>query len=181
MNRWFLEQTQKGNVYHSHVTAAKAVTALSATHTGIALENPLGSNQDFVIESICFTDTVLAGISEVGVGIGPALKTVVSASTTATVIHNGKLAGSNRNIGIGLPYSVATLASTPVWLHPIGSPRITGAVEGYSDLTKKFEGTLISAPGMFVCLMALTVVRTGHCSITWAEVDVLTEEEIPLL
>ena len=181
MNSWFFEQARKGNLYHSDNTTGKAHTAIHATHTGVALENPLGSGKDLVIESFSFTGSTLTTISELGIGIAPSSSSVLSGSTTANVIHNAQTAGGGVDIGVALPYSVATLSSTPVWLMPLGSSRITNAVEGGIESTKVFDGTLIVAPGMYACIMALTTARTGLGSVTWAEIDILPEGDIPLL
>ena len=181
MNSWFLEQARKGNVYHADTATGKEVTTIHATHTGLTIENPYGSGKDLVMESVSFASSTLAAIAELGLGVGPNESTVVSATTTAAVIHNARLSGGDFGLGVAKAYEVATLSSTPVWFEAMGSVRITGAVEGARELTKHLDGTVIVAPGMYICLMALTTARTGLCSATWAEVDVLTEQEIALL
>jgi len=181
MNRWFLDQTRKGNVYHSHNTTAGAVTVLHATCTGLVLENPYGSGKDLVVESMSFVGSTLTTIREIGIAISPSVSTVVSATTTAAKSFNGRLNGDTINRPAGLTYSVATLSSTPVWFCPIGNARDTGAVEGAEAFRKSFDGTLIVTPGMFVAFSTLTAAATGLCSITWAEVDELNEEETFLL
>jgi len=173
MNNWFLEEARKGNVYHAHNTTAGAVTVLHATCTGLVLENPYGSGKDFVVESASFVGSTLTTIREMGLAVSPASSTVLSATTTAAVIHNGKLGGSNLQRGQARVYSVATLSSTPVWLCPLGNARVTAAIEGLPAMHKNFDGTLVVAPGFFIAFSTLTTATTGLCSMTWAEVDAL--------
>ena len=169
--QWFLDQARLGNVYHSHNTTAGAVTVLSATCTGLVIENPAGSGKDLVIDSMSFVGSTLTTIREIGIAVSASLSQAGSSTTTAAVIHNGKLNGSNSNIGVGQSFSIATLPAAPVWLRPIGSARVTTAVEGQNAFVADFKGTLVVAPGTFVCFSTLTAAATGLCSATWAEVD----------
>ena len=173
MNNFFLTETQKGNVYHAHNTTAGAVTVLHATCTGLVIENPYGSNKDLVMESMWFTGSTLATIAEIGIAISPAESTALSGTTTAMKTFNGRLDGDTVSRPAARAYSVATLSSTPVWFCSLASARITGAVEGAETLGKVFDGTVVVAPGMFIAFSTLTAARTGLCSATWAEVDVL--------
>lgn len=170
--QWFLDQARLGNVYHSHNTTAGAVTVLSATCTGLVLSNPIGSGKDLVVSSMSFVGSTLSTIAEIGVAVSSAVANTVQTGTAA-VVHNGKLNGSDSNIGVGRTFSIATLLSTPVWFRPIGHARITTGVEGSSAFTADFDGTLVVAPGTYVAFSTLTAARTGLCSITWAEADEL--------
>jgi hypothetical protein len=172
-NSWFLDQARQGNVYHSHNTTAGAVTVLSATCTGLVIENPYGSGKDLVMESMSFTGSTLTTIREMGIAVNATIDQTGSTTTTAAVIHNGRNIGSDQNVGIGLSFSIATLPAAPVWLRPIGNARVTGAVEGLKSLIAQFDGSLIVPPGGFVCFSTLTAAATGLCSATWAEVKIL--------
>jgi len=171
MDQWFLNEARKGNVYHSHNTTTGEVTVLSATCTGLVLENPYSSGKELVVASMSYTGSTLSTIREIGIAVSSRVRIPVSTSTTAAVIHNGYVSGSNFNNGVGRAYSIATLASTPVWIRPLGSVRVTGAVEGLETITAEFDGTLIVMPGTYVCFSALTAASTGLCSMTWAEID----------
>jgi hypothetical protein len=172
-SQWFLDQARQGNVYHSHNTTAGAVTVLSATCTGLVIENPMGSGKDLVIKTMCFVGSTLSTIREVGIAMNAGLSSVGSATTTAAVIHNGRNTGSNANTGVAKSYSIATLPAAPLWVRPIGSARVTAAVDGLNAMVAEFDGTLIIPPGGFVCFSTLTAAATGLCSATWAEVPEL--------
>ncbi len=165
---WFQEQAELGSLYHAHNTTAGEVTVLSATCTGLVLENPSGSGVMLVMKSAQFANSTLAAIAEIGLAVSSEVIVAASASTTDAVIHNGRLSGSDRNVGQGKAYSVATLASTPVWYRSMGSVELTGSVEaGINEAD--LDGDTIVMPGTFICLATLTTARTGMCSFTWAE------------
>ncbi len=169
-NQWFLDQARLGNVYHSHNTTAGAVTVLSATCTGLVLSNPIGSGKELIVESMSFVGSTLSTIREIGIAVSPSVATAVQTGTAA-VIHNAKLKGSNQALGVGRTFSIATLLTTPVWLRPLGSARVTGAVEGLQAMTAQLDGTVVVTPGTYVAFSTLTAAATGLCSITWAETD----------
>lgn len=174
MDQWFVDQARQGNVYHSHNTTAGAVTVLSATCTGLVIENPINSRKDLVIARMSFTGSTLAGIAEMGIAISTEVVTDLSTGITKAVIHNGRLSGSNANNGVGRSYSVATLASAPLWLRPLASLRQSGGSEADNatpSLSVDFDGTVIVTPGTYIAFSTLTAARTGLCSITWAEID----------
>jgi len=171
--QWFLDQARLGNVYHSHNTTSGAVTVLSATCTGLVIENPFGSNQDLIIESMSFVGSTLSTIREIGVAVNATIDQTGSTTTTAAVIHNGRNTGSNADVGVAQSFSIATLPAAPVWLRSIGNARVTGAVEGLTAIKAEFDGTLIVPPGGFICFSTLTAAATGLCSATWAEADIL--------
>jgi len=174
MNDWFLDQTRKGNVYHSHNVTTGAVTVLSGTCTGLVLENPIDSGKDLLVANMTASPVGVATIRELGVSVSTSVVTAASTTTTAAVIHNAKVAGADVNKGVGLVYSIATLASTPLWLRPLGTTKIdaaTDGVEGYEAFSTDFDGTLIVAPGTYVAFASLTGATNALCSITWAEAD----------
>jgi len=169
VDQWFVDKARKGEVYHAHNTTAGEVTVLSATCTGLVLENPFGSGKQLVVHSMAFVGSTLTTIREVGVAVSSLVSETLSTSTTAANIHNGRPTGTNNHKGVAKAYSVATLASTPVWLRPIGNARVTAADEGRNALEAVFDGTIIVSPGTYICLSALTTATTGLCSMTWAE------------
>lgn len=170
--QWFLDQARLGNVYHSHNTTAGAVTVLSATATGLVLSNPLGSGKDLIVSNLSFVGSTLSTIAEIGIAVSSAVANTVQTGTAA-VVHNARLNGSNSNTGVGRTFSIATLLSTPVWLRPIGSARVTGTTDGTNAFVANFDGTLVVTPGTYVAFSTLTAARTGLCSVTWAEADIV--------
>ena len=172
-NQWFLDQARLGNMYHSHNTTAGAVTVLSATCTGLVLSNPIGSGKDLIVSNMSFVGTTLTSIREIGVAVSSAVATATQTGTVA-VIHNARLKGSDNDKGVGLVHSIATLLTTPVWLRPIGSARVTAAVEGQNSFEADFDGTLVVTPGTYVAFSTLTAAATGLCSVTWAEAELVS-------
>ena len=173
MDQFFLDETRKGNVYHTHNVTTGEVTALSATCTGLVVENPINSGKSLVIASMEYIGSTLSSIREVGIAVSSAVATAPSTTVTAAVIHNGLVSGSNLNKGVGRSYSIATLATAPVWLRPLGSCRQSGGTvaDNSLQLTVDFDGTVLVAPGTYICFSTLTAASTGLCSITWAEID----------
>lgn len=168
-DKWFLDQTRLGNVFHSHNSAAKAFTAIHATNTGLTLSNPVGSGKLLVMKSAQMTVTTLGVTSEIGLAVSP---TKLSAIQTGTneVIHNGLESGSDSNPGVAEVFSIATLLTTPVWLRTMGKMIMTAGVEtGMNEAN--LNGDVIITPGQYIGIMALTAVRTGVGSFTWAEID----------
>ena len=171
MDQFFIDKARKGEVYHSHNTTAGEVTVLSATCTGLVLENPFGSGKQLVVHSMSHVGSTLGAIGEIGIAVSSLVSETIATSVTAAVIHNGRPTGSNNHKGVGNAYSDATLPNAPVWLRPIGSARVTAAAEGLDGIEATFDGTIIVSPGTYICFSALTTARTGLCSITWAEED----------
>ena len=172
MDQTYLTEARKGNVYHSHNTTAGAVTVLSTTCTGLVLVNPWESGKELTVTNMSFVGSTLTSIREVGIAVPTEVQeTVVTAGATAAVIHNGKLAGSNVDRGVGRAYSIATLTSTPLWFRPLGSARVTAAVEGLAAMSADFDGTVIVPEGFYIAFSTLTAAATGLCSISWIETD----------
>lgn len=172
MDSTYLNETRKGNVYHSHNTTKGDVDVLSTSAVGLILVNPFNSGKELTVANMSFVGADLTTIREVGVAVPTEVQeTVVSSGATAAVIHNGKLAGSGVNQGVAKVYSIATLTSTPLWLRPLGSARVTNAVEGLGALSADFDGTVIVPPGFYIAFAALTANANGLCSFTWVETD----------
>lgn len=170
MSDFFKDQARLGKMYHAHNTTAGAVTALSATCTGLVLSNPLGSGKDLIVSNMSFVGSTLSTIAEIGIAVSSVVAVAVQTGTAA-VVHNARLRGSNGNVGVGQALSIATLLSTPVWLRPIGHARITAGVEAAPAFTADFDGELVITPGTYACFATLTAARTGLCSVSWAEAD----------
>ncbi len=172
MDQFYLREARLGNVYHSHNTTAGIVTVLSTTCTGLVLVNPWNSGKELTVADMSAVGTTLGATREIGIAVPTEVQeTVVTAGATAAVIHNGKLAGANVNRGVGRVYSIATLTSTPLWFRPLGSARVTAAVEGLGAMSTDFDGTVIVPQGFYVAFSALTADVVALCSITWVETD----------
>ena len=174
MNSYFLEQTRLGNVYHAHNVTKGLVTILSATCTGLVLENPFGSGREFVVASMAACGADIAAIREIGIAVSSEVSETLSTSRTAAVIHNGRPGGSNVNKGVAFVSSIATLPTVPVWFRPLANCRDTtgvDAVESNDPFVCDFDGTVIVPPGHYICFSALDVAASNLLSIIWAETD----------
>ncbi|KKM69817.1 hypothetical protein LCGC14_1446980 [marine sediment metagenome] len=172
MDQFYLREARLGNVYHSHNTTAGAVTVLSTTCTGLVLANPFNSGKELIVANMSFVGSTLTTIREIGIAVPTEVQeTIVTAGATTANIYNGKLAGAGVNQGVGVTYSIATLTSTPLWFRPLGSARVTNAVEGLGVMSADFDGTVIVPPGFYIAFSTLTAAATGLCSITWVETD----------
>lgn len=171
MSNWFMEQARLGNVYTASPAANGDFTKLSATSTGLSLENPFGSGKDLIIKSAKFVPAEEEAISESGLCVNPTMSTVVSSTTTAAVIHNARNTGSNENIGVGLAYTIATLPSVPVWLEFQGATILASNLGGYQGHEFKPDGWCIVPPGSYIAWALLTTVTGGIASFVWAEID----------
>lgn len=168
MDRWFFDQARQGNVYHASNIVATVTTGLAATHTGLVLSNPVGSNTWAVVKDFGWVPTTAAGgVGMVGLCTGPAANSTNVVHTTACVIHNALEAGSNNNTGVCLVDESATLPDTPVALYGVGG---YATVVGHVHEVLEFKGTLILRPGTYVATFFITNASTGYGSFTWAEI-----------
>jgi hypothetical protein len=167
---WFLEQARLGNMYHACSAGAVTLSTVSTTCTGLALTNRPGSGKLLVIKSVCFApSTAPGGASVVGLSIHTATSATDSTHTTPMVVHNAIANGAN-NGSAGKADAAATLASTPLWLRPLGSV-VAGSSISPATYRDDIDGEIIIPPGGCLSLSYLTTAAVGIASVTWVEVD----------
>lgn len=168
---WFFEQARLGNMYHACSAGAVTLSTVSTTCTGLALSNPAGSNKLLVIKSVSFApSTAPAGAAVVGLAISTAPSETATTHTTPMVVHNSIMNGSNANVGVGKADAAATLASTPVWLRPLGSVVAASSISP-AKYNEDIDGEIILPPGAVLSLSYLTTAAVGIASVTWVEID----------
>lgn len=170
-SEWFLEQARLGKMYHAASAGAVTLSTVSTTCTGLSLSNPWGSGKLLVVKQVDFVpSTAPAGASVVGLAIHTALSTTETVHTTPMVIHNAIAKGNVSSSSAGKADAASTLASTPLWLRPMGSVVAGSSISPakYSDPT---NGSIIIPPGGALSLSYLTTAAVGIASITWVEVD----------
>jgi hypothetical protein len=168
---WFLEQARLGNMYNACSTGAVTLSTVSATHTGLALSNSLGTGKLLVVQQVRFQpSTAPAGVSVVGLAISPAIHATAVVHGTPMVVHNAIASGSNANVGQGRADAASTLPAAPVWLRPLGCVTAASSITPgmYVDYT---NGGIILPPGTHLSLSYLTTAAVGIASITWVEID----------
>lgn len=166
---WFFEQARLGNMYHACSAGAVTLSTVSTTCTGLALSNPSGSNKLLVIKKVCFApSTVPAGASVVGITIHTALSETATTHTTPMVVHNAVAKGGTTS-AVGKADAAATLASTPLWLQPMGSVVANSSITP-AKYEEQVNGDIIIPPGGCLSLSYLTTAAVGIASVTWVEV-----------
>lgn len=163
----YYEATSRGRRFLGANVAAQAVSvALATTYTGLCLTNPAGSGYNLVVDKINFALTVApAAIASIGI-IGASSATAVT-QTTPLIARSCLLGGGS---GVGLVASATTIP-TPVWLMQMRSGFTAAALPSEGPTLVDLEGSLVLAPGSFICIGALTAV-TGFGSIMWEEVPI---------
>lgn len=171
-DQWFLDQSRLGNVYSACSAGAVTLSTVSATCTGLALSNPVGSGYNLVVKSISFApSTAPAGASVVGLAVSQTVHPTAVVHTTPMVIHRTLLSGSNANAGVGRCDAAATLPEAPVWFKPLASVVAASSISP-TNYTYHANGDIIVTPGTFISLSYLTTAAVGIASIVWAEVKI---------
>lgn len=171
-NEWFLEQARLGNMFHACSAGAVTLSTVSTTCTGLALSNPWGSGKLLVVARVCFApSTAPAGAAVVGMAISTAPSETATTHTTPMVIHNAIMAGSSGLVGVGRADAAATLASTPLWLRPMGSVVAASSIDVGRAYCDEVRGEIIIPPGCVLSLSYLTTAAVGIASVTWVEID----------
>ncbi len=163
----YYEATSRGRRFLAANQAAQAVSvALATTYTGLCLTNPAGSGYNLVVDKINFALSVApAAIASLGI-IGASSATAVTQTTPLTV-RNCLLGGGS---GVGLAASATTIP-TPFWLMQMRSGFTAAALPSEGPTLLDLDGSIVLAPGSFICIGALTAV-TGFGSICWEEVQI---------
>lgn len=170
-DQWFFEQARLGKLYHACTTGAVTLSTVSATCTGLSLENPIGSRKNLVLKRATFVpSTAPAGAAVVGLAVSPAVASSAVTHTTPAVIHNAIATGSNLNVGVAKADSSSTLPAAPVWLRPLGSVVAASSVSP-ATYNEEINGEIILPPGTNISFSYLTTAAVGIAAFIWAEVD----------
>jgi hypothetical protein len=168
-SEWFREQALLGNMYHACSAGAVTLSTVSTTCTGLALSNAPGSGKLLVVKTVSFQpSTAPAGAAVVGLAIHTALSETVTTHTTPMVVHNAIAKGAAASVGKA--DAAATLASTPLWLRPIGGV-VAASTLTPGKYTENVDGEIIIPPGGCLSLSYLTTAAVGIAAVTWVEID----------
>lgn len=169
---WFLEQARLGKMFNACSAGAVTLSTVSTTCTGLALSNSYGSGKLLVVKEVRFAPTTApAGVAVAGIAIHTAISPTETTHTTPMVVHNAIARGNVSGVSIGKADAAATLASTPLWLRPLGGVAATGSIDvgqAYVDYT---NGSIIIPGGGCLSLSYLTTATIGIASVTWVEID----------
>ena len=168
---WFLDMALQGKMFHASSAGAVTLSTVSTTCTGLSLSNSYGSKKLLVVKQVNFVpSTAPAGAAPVFIAIHTAVSPTETTHTTPMVIHNALAKGNVSGSAIGKADAASTLASTPLYLRPLGSVVAASSISpaNYTDYT---DGTIIVVPGGALSLSYLTTAAVGIASITWVEID----------
>lgn len=168
---WFLDQARMGNMYHACSAGAVTLSTVSTTCTGLALSNTYGSRKLLVVKQVSFIpSTAPGGAAVVGIAIHTAISSTDTTHTTPMVIHNAIAKGNVSGGPAGRADAAATLASTPLWLMPMGSVVASSSITP-AKYNEYVNGSIIIAPGGCMSLSYLTTAAVGIAACTWVEID----------
>lgn len=171
MDKWFYERAREGKLYHACSAGAVTLSTVSATLTGLSINNPPTSPVLVVIKEINFVpSTAPAGAAVVGVAIAPAISATDVTHGTPMVIHRGYAAGSDRMDSYARVDAASTLPNAPVWFRPMAAV-VAGSSITPTRYIAEFNGSLVLQAGMHASLSYLTTPAIGIASVTWAEVE----------
>ena len=168
---WWLEQARLGNMFHAASAGAVTLSTVSTTCTGLSLSNSYGSKKLLVVRRVDFVpSTAPAGAAPVFIAIHTAISPTETTHTTPMVVHNALAKGNVSGVAVGKADASSTLASTPLYLRPMGAVVAGSSISPhkYTDYT---NGDIIVVPGGALSLSYLTTAAVGIASVTWVEVD----------
>ena len=168
---WWLEQARLGNMFHAASAGAVTLSTVSTTCTGLSLSNSYGSKKLLVVRRVDFVpSTAPAGAAPVFIAIHTAISPTETTHTTPMVVHNALAKGNVSGMAVGKADASSTLASTPLYLRPMGAVVAASSLSPtkYTDYT---NGDIIVVPGGALSLSYLTTAAVGIASVTWVEVD----------
>ena len=172
LNARYYEQNYRGNVYFAANTAAQALSVASATYTGLAVANPIGSGKNLVILDAAFgLQTLQTGFTAVVLGYAAtvALTTGNSTGPGGLPCLVGTSGGSVAKVGAS-----AALGAAPTIMRVLAGAQwvTTGTTSNIQIVKDEIAGAVIVPPGQLFCIEAITTAVTGLAAFTWAELPI---------
>lgn len=165
----YQELVKRGLVFLSANQAARAVSLLSATCTGLCLSNSPGSTVNLVVLVVCVgIATAPAGAATLSLAAGT-LSTTAVTHTTPETVRNAFI--GNTSTGQGLVDRAATLPAAPVIVRALTGPVAASSISP-PYIRDDVDGAIILAPGTSLSLSADTTAVSTIASIMWAELPV---------
>ena len=167
----YYEQTFRGNIFLASLQANVAISALSATATGLILTNPANSGKNLVLLDLAIAFTASpAAASTMGLAanVNPVAAAVVH--TTPLIIRAALLGAGTSSVA--LADSAATLPAAPIMIRAIGGGPVASGSITAPFIRDEIAGNLILAPGTAVSLASLGFAMNALATISWAEVAI---------
>lgn len=162
------EAVIRGNVYFGANQAAVTTTiALAATYTGLCIGNPAGSGFNLSILKAGWAFSVApAAIASAHLASGFA-STGIATHTTPLNVYNAKIGAPVRSVAT--VDGAATLVGTPIYMQPLIGGFTAAALFSQPAALTDIGGSIVVAPGGYVCIVTLTV-GVGFGCIVWEEI-----------
>jgi len=166
-----LAYNKAGQLFSASNVAAKVVSAVGTSMTGVILYNPTGSGKTLYIVDVGWAWTTAPGaVHNIGLAVMAPNPTV---PTSLTAIGSGVLSGQgtgNRGNSVAQAYDAATVAAAPVIQRIcFGASYGSGVGESPHCLIDYVDGALAVSPGGVICFARVTTDATGVGSISWIE------------
>ena len=166
----YQELCYRGKLFSGSNQAARALSLLSATCTGLCLSNPLGSQTLLVLISLQVAlATAPAGAAVIFLAGNAAVQATAVTHTTAETVINNYL--SQPQVGVGLVDRASTLPATPTAIRAIGGGPVAASSITPPFIVDDIAGALILGAGTNVSLSSSTTAISTISSVTWAEVS----------
>lgn len=163
----YYQNTYRGNSYVGANTAAQALSVASATFTGLAVSNPVGSGKNLVIKEVTVALAgATAGAGTIVLAYAPVVALTVGASAGPLSLMVG-----NGPVGVAKVGASATLGAAPTIIRTlmgITATTVVGAVPHKDDV----GGSIIVPPGQLICIEATGTAVSIIGAITWDEVAI---------
>lgn len=163
----YYEHAYRGGVFIAANTAVQALSVVSATYTGLAVSNPVGSGKNLVVIDVaCALASATTGAGAIVLAYSPVVALTVgnSAGPLSSVVGSGL-------VGVSKVGASATLGAAPTIIRPLCGVTATTVV-GIDVIKDEVGGSIIVPPGQLICIEAVTTAVSVVASITYAEVSI---------
>lgn len=170
MNARYYNLVYNGLVFTTANSGAQALSVASATFTGLALGNPVGSGKNLALLDI--TLGLAAALAAVSTPVLASAAVVALTAGTAVGPNNALIGGGLASVAkVG---ASATLGAAPVVIRPLqGFQWVTAGTGEAACYTKDdIGGAIIIPPGQLVCIEALVAAVSVVAAFTWAELPI---------
>jgi hypothetical protein len=168
----FAEAVREGNCYSgANPTAVVFTVGLSATYTGLALANPIGSGKILRLLAAGWSEIKAStGISDywIGTGYHASTNATIGSEITAT---NLRVGGS---LGVGKVLDDSQFPVNPTYAFPIMTGHTSAALStSAAPGLVRIDGLVALPPGAFAAIINFTVgvAGGGKGAILWQEID----------
>ena len=167
-NGRYYELASRGALFSACNQAARALSILSTTATGLILNNPIGSNVQVSLLDVCLSlATAPAGAASIGLAANAAMQAVIPTGLTAETVINNQL--GNLAVGVAQVWRAATLATAPTMIRAMGGGPVAASSISPAFIRDEIAGQIVLLPGTCVTPNVLTTAISAVASMAWTE------------